>query len=190
MFDPMRETWWTLAMAVAWIAWRSPKRVRENWNAYRAECWDWYFREWREGPGGHTFGGYFLEQRKASTLVRLGLSEAFEDHQGQAAAPGMTVKDAIDALWVGLGEGLFQATGISTKTADRVPIPEYEWPDLQHIEERDRDVLRFWREGHLPSGGYDKVLLPGGALVQLWVPQRPKTSRPHLPPTAGRRPPA
>lgn len=30
-FDPMRETWWTLPMAIAWIARRSPDEVRESW---------------------------------------------------------------------------------------------------------------------------------------------------------------
>jgi len=27
-FDPMCLAWWSLPMAIAWIAWRSPNRVR------------------------------------------------------------------------------------------------------------------------------------------------------------------
>jgi hypothetical protein len=41
-FNPMGETWWTLPMALAWIAWRSPREVLEAWDPYRTECWDWH----------------------------------------------------------------------------------------------------------------------------------------------------
>ena len=34
-------------MSVAWIAYRTPDAVRNWWDDYRKECWDWHFREWR-----------------------------------------------------------------------------------------------------------------------------------------------
>src|SRR5207249_5014035 len=77
-FDPMRETWWTLPMALAWIAWRSPDKVRECWDPYRAECWEWHFKEWRAGPDGPVYGGHFLEQRRPATLSWLRAVEKYE----------------------------------------------------------------------------------------------------------------
>src|SRR6187200_2838150 len=40
-FNPMGELQWSLPMVVAWIVWRTPHGVRENWDAYRQECLDW-----------------------------------------------------------------------------------------------------------------------------------------------------
>src|ERR1700722_4247291 len=40
-WEPMTEPDWTLAMTAAWIMWRTPEAVRENWNAYRTECSAW-----------------------------------------------------------------------------------------------------------------------------------------------------
>lgn len=41
-FDPMQVLHWTLAMAVAWIAWRDVSQVRNAWGHYRQECWEWF----------------------------------------------------------------------------------------------------------------------------------------------------
>ena len=35
MYDPMREEFWTMPMAVAWIAWRTEDAVRDAWDEYR-----------------------------------------------------------------------------------------------------------------------------------------------------------
>ena len=40
-YDPMREPWWTLAMAAAWIIWRTPDAVREVWPDYTTGFWRW-----------------------------------------------------------------------------------------------------------------------------------------------------
>jgi hypothetical protein len=77
-FNPMGETWWTLPMALAWIAWRSPREVLEAWDPYRTECWDWHFREWRVGPDGPVHAGYFSEQREPATMMLLILREKYD----------------------------------------------------------------------------------------------------------------
>jgi hypothetical protein len=46
-FDPMGEPRWTITMAVAWIAWRDLKQVRDNCPGFRKECTQWIFREWK-----------------------------------------------------------------------------------------------------------------------------------------------
>lgn len=40
-FDPMSEVRWSLPMALAWIVWRDPDRVREQWDRWRREKSDW-----------------------------------------------------------------------------------------------------------------------------------------------------
>ena len=97
-FDPMGELQWSLPMAVAWIVWRSPDGVREHWDAYRQECLDWQGGEWREGFDGPVHKGYFLEQRRPATLVRLYLSESFRAEDESAPKPMMSVEDAQRAL--------------------------------------------------------------------------------------------
>ena len=71
MFNPMSEVWWTLPMAVSWIAWRSHEDVRSVWDDYRLECSDWLYREWRVGFEGPIHRGHFLETRKTATISHL-----------------------------------------------------------------------------------------------------------------------
>lgn len=40
-FDPMQEMMWSLSMAVTWIVWRNPQRVREAWGEFRSKCVRW-----------------------------------------------------------------------------------------------------------------------------------------------------
>jgi hypothetical protein len=161
-FDPMRETWWSLPMAIAWIAWRSPDRVREFWDAYRSECWDWNFREWRDGPDGPVYAGHFLEQRRPATLSSLLFAEHHDSAQGLLPDRATSISDAKAKLWEALSENSFQATGVTTDTGERTIIPDYAWRDLHDIEERGRDALRVREASGVWTGrGYDDVACGG-----------------------------
>src|SRR5262245_36121248 len=59
-YKALEQGWWSLPMTIAWIAWRSPAEVAEVWDAYRLQCSDWHFREWRIGPTGEIHKGHFL----------------------------------------------------------------------------------------------------------------------------------
>ena len=169
-FDPMREPWWTLPMAVAWIAWRSPDKVRECWDPYRAECLEWHPKRWRVGLDGPIHAGFILEQRRPATLSRLWFVE-----KNEASLPkeAINISEAKAKLWNALGENAFQATGISTDTGKRVVIPDYAWPDLKNIEERGRDVLRV-REasGMWSNRGYNDVTLRRQDIMAICQPRR------------------
>jgi hypothetical protein len=172
-FDPMRETWWTLPMVVAWIAWRSPERVREFWDLYRSECWDWNFREWRDGPDGPVYAGHFLEQRRPATLSSLLFAELHDSAQGLLPHGTISINDAKAKLWEALGENSFQATGVSTDTGERTIIPDYAWRDLNDIEERGRDVLRLRESsGVWTHRGYHDVALRRQNIMAIWQPHR------------------
>ena len=116
-FDPMHEPWWTIAMAVAWIAWRDLKRVRENCAGFRKECTHWIFREWKQPvEGGTKFAvqaGWFLETLSPPTTVRLLLMEAALVARGEVPATSqMSVRDAEAALWRALSECHLVAAGL------------------------------------------------------------------------------
>jgi len=172
-FDPIREAWWTLPMAIAWIAWREPDRVREFWDPYRSECWDWNFREWRDGPDGPVYAGHFLEQRRPATLSSLLFAEKHDSAQGLLPDGAISISDAKAKLWQALGENSFQATGISTDTSERTVIPDYAWRDLHDIEERGRDVLRIrGANGLWTDRGYNDVALRRQNIMAIWQPHR------------------
>jgi hypothetical protein len=181
-FDPMCEAWWSLPMAIAWIAWRSPDKVREFWDAYRSECWDWNFREWRDGPDGPVYAGHFLEQRRPATLSSLLFAEHHDSAQGLLPHGTISITDAKAKLWKALGENSFQAMGVSTETGERTVIPDHAWRDLNDIEECGRDVLRV-REasGVWTDRGYNDVALRRQNIMAIWQPHRLEEQRYELP---------
>jgi hypothetical protein len=140
-FDPMSETWWSLPMTVAWIAWRTPEKVRAYWDKYRRECWDWHYRDWRIGSDGPVHSGFFLEQRRNASLWFMQRDETNE--AGTGIWPHQTcAADAERKLRAVLEEGVIEATGINIATGRHMVIPRLEWQDLQMFQERDREVLR------------------------------------------------
>ena len=160
-------------MAIAWIAWRSPDRVREFWDPYRSECWDWNFRECRDGPDGAVYAGHFLEQRRPATLSSLLFAEQHDSAQGLVPHGTISISDAKAKLWEALGENSFQATGVSTETVERTAIPDYIWRDLYDIEERGRDVLRVREAGGVwTHRGYNDVALRRQNIMAIWQPHR------------------
>src|SRR5262245_22120899 len=177
-FDPMKEPWWTLPMAVAWIAWRSPSAVREWWDPYRSECWNWHFKEWRVGVDGPVHAGHFLERRRPATLSGLSSAECYDSAHGLLPSGAISVKDAKAKLSATLGDNAFQATGISTDTGERVVIPDYAWRDLIDVEERGKDVLRV----RLGRRGYDEIALRRQNIMAIWQPHRLEERELRLPP--------
>jgi hypothetical protein len=159
----MREPFWTLPMAVAWIAYRTQDAVRNWWDEYRKECWDWHFREWRVGPDGPINQGHFLEGRPNATLVRLQMVDAMRDQ-----ADLMTVAEAINALWLALQSGGLEVTGIDEDTGRRVAIPAEQWHDLTWFEEKERDVIRAEPKPGYNTACYRDVIASAEAIRQRW----------------------
>jgi hypothetical protein len=162
-YDPMREPFWTLPMAVAWIAYRAQDAVRSWWDEYRKECWDWHFREWRVGTDGHVHRGHFLEQRSNATLVRLQMVDAKRDQ-----ADLVSVAEAIDVLWLAFRDGSLEVTGIDEDTGRRAPIPAEHWYDLTWFEENGRDVIHADPRRGRNTARYCDVLVPAEAVRERW----------------------
>jgi hypothetical protein len=100
MYDPMRQQLWTMPMAVAWIAWRTEDAVRDSWDEYRKNCWDWHFRESQTGFEGPVTGGFFLEARSKASMHLLILSDSNDRVMGEV--------DADAAWWISVHPKPFQ----------------------------------------------------------------------------------
>lgn len=78
-FNPMKETYWTYPMILAWIARRSSDAVREQWNAFRSECWELHLQNWRLEANGAIHKGWILEQRKDASLSVLRIGDSWNE---------------------------------------------------------------------------------------------------------------
>lgn len=179
-FDPMPEEFWSLAMAVAWIAYRTPAAVREWWDAYRAECWDWIHRKARLGFDGPIQAGYFLEQRSNASLARLKLAESIEDRSDRDLDFSMAVGEAMVALHIALRGDCLAATGIHPQRSHREPIPAALWQDLDFGQEFGRDIVEA-KAGRGSRARFEHVTVQRGSVTLLW-PARPVRLKPSLPP--------
>lgn len=164
-YNPMKEASWSLPMAVAWIAYRSPDDVREWWNAYRKKCEEWRFLECRDRSGGLRFGHFLLSWSEA-TLDQLRRAERNPPLPRSDPNFSMTVEDAIKALWAALRSSRFEASGKPHLSGRRVSIPPAEWDDLdvelKFVKRTDRGTVV----------AYHDVLLPMKSVCELW-PARP-----------------
>lgn len=189
-FDPLQKSPWSLCMAMAWIAWRNPDRVREWDNAWRKECWDW--RKWSgrvPGPDGQgrnerfwrvvqkspasveefiSFGYLPEDPRKASMLV-------------DAEAELNRVCKAKAQLWSALYDGDLDAAGVPASGGPRIVVPTIHWPDLVAHKGRGYggDVMVFRHQPALVV--YRDPVISAKSVITYWpvvVEASPKSSAP------------
>lgn len=173
-YDPLSETYWTLPMAVSWIAYRRADAVRQCWDVYRESCWTWRKSQYREGEIIRT--GWILETRGPANLAYLALGAIVDQVDGAELV--MSTSEAQDALWVALRERFFPATGVSSESGRREVIPPLDWQEMVAIQARfgardevtDRNLSRGFRE----------VLVPSEPVRRFWA--APKEKRAQLPP--------
>jgi len=171
-FNPAKEAQWSLPMAVAWIAFRNLGDVREWWDKYRTQCWEWYWRKWRVGPDGEIHEGWFLEQRHNPTLALMGIASALDERPDRDPKYSMTIGEAKAALWTALQTDCFTASGVDQECGRRVPIPALTWYQLRYFEHNDRDELRPDPLDTRGTDRYRDVLVPSAFMWGLW-PQPP-----------------
>lgn len=169
-FDPMKESRWTLVMAIAWIAWRDPQLVMEQGVEFRTRSTLWQFREWNEPvQNGQAFAaraGWFLETWHEATAVRLTFVQAWMQTNNELPSSArLTPAEAEKELWRALAEEKLIAEGFDS-SGQLVEIPAREWVHLQLFEDGKRDVLRY--DALDRREPYTKVRLRREDLVHLW----------------------
>jgi hypothetical protein len=169
-FDPMLESRWAIVMAIAWIAWRDIRLVRENCPEFRSQSTLWLFREWNEpvnnGTAFEARAGWFLENWSEATTLRLALWEKLR--AGRDELPPfrrMSVPEAETALWRALSDGLLVAEGKNDQGRP-VDIPEREWSFLKLFEDGKRDALKY--DPLDTREPFTNVRLKRDDLLRLW----------------------
>jgi hypothetical protein len=167
-FDPMAESRWTIVMAVAWIAWRDFRLVRENCPGFSAEATHWVFRHWNEAAGTEfrPQKGWWLETWSEATTVRLALLEAaLEAKDEMPATAQMPARDAQNVLWQALLDGHLVA---EARDQDGRPtdIPAREWSYLNLFEDGKRDALKY--DALDRREPFTEVKLKRDDLLRLW----------------------
>jgi len=180
-FDPMNEPHWTLPMAVAWIAYRTPEAVREYWDVYRSKCWDWIFKENWSGPDRKAYSGHVLELRDRATLEDLKLDEIIGGFLGDDGSREISVPEAIKALKDALGIPILPASGVNSSTGKREALPADIWQDLEFGVKDDRDIVRSRPVRGGSDYRFEHLTVPSGAMMQLWSSKADRNPR-QLPP--------
>lgn len=177
-FDPMSETYWTLAMAVAWIAWADLERVRECMPNWREKHLSWFWREYVDAnaeSGAQVRSGWFLERTHKGEAPLLYLSLCEASKAGEGAPPDLpqrhTVHEAKKQLWERLSSGEITATTLFNGAPHA--IPAHEWTHLQADEHLERDALYLSHDAYLGPRYVSDVLLPRAGVLRLWPAQAP-----------------
>lgn len=173
--DPLTQANWTLPMALAWLAWRTPEAVRNEWDDYRRECWRWRgFHRRLPIDGGKSWRevhGFELVQLGDPTARELSLTEAL-DIGWDNAILHMSVKAAREALWNALANGILVGTA-ADETGNVVSIPPREWAYLELAYSLDSpDYLR--RPQSLQPV-YRNLIFSSKDVMRLWKPMRMAT---------------
>ena len=169
-FDPHSQAWWTLAMALAWIAWRDTASVREQWNEYRELCLEWrpVSSNIRNGEAGELIKvhGHELAPVRHITACRLALIEKLSRSREELPTnPRMTISDALRKLFNRLADGSIVAIGKDTG-GKPVNIQAGEWCYLRLFEEADRDVMKYGPLDTQPA--FTEIHLPRDRLTAIW----------------------
>ena len=169
-FDPDEMPWWSLPMALAWIAWRNTKSVRENCAEYRENWLHWIPGSWNvptnNGAEFERIDGYELKSVRQSTAVRLSVVEAYlRSTRTLPVTAQMTVSEAEKELFAALAAARIVAIA-KDATGNVVDIPQREWPYLQLFEEQERDVLKH--DALDRAAAFSEIKLPRDDLKKIW----------------------
>jgi hypothetical protein len=162
--------WWSLPMAVAWIAWRNSASVREHYAEYAQKCLYWIPGSWNVPMNNGTefarIDGHELKGLGQSTVCRLSLVETYlTSTKALPPTTKMTVAQAEKQLFEELAAG--QITAIAKDHAGNVvDIPQRQWPYLQLFEEAETDVLKHDALDQTPT--FVDIKLPREMLKQVW----------------------
>jgi hypothetical protein len=161
-FDPHQLAYWTLPMALAWIAYQTDDAVRGVWDDYRAECRVWEACDLRAADGTrYLYSLNSLPPVKLWDYVNVGI----EEDTGRRAS-------AKRQLWHALQERELVAIGVDLSSHKRIEIPGYLWSSL--------DCPALSRSPYLyrssnSSDSFEHVLVLSSDVKKLW-PERQSTS--------------
>jgi len=165
-FDPMLEDRWTLAMTIAWIVWRTPDAVREQWPAYVIGCERWREAVWNRGEGTPTFRGFEPGPLPMPSWLLLALREDYPRERTRRVPwrPRSPYEARLE-LWKALEQGDIEVDAIDLDSRRRVDIPASAWKSLELYPELEWDIVR---EDRMSRSGYEEIRFPVRQVVDAW----------------------
>ena len=170
-FNPLEEAVWTLPMVLAWLVWRTPEAVRDEWDLYRTKCWHWQSFSRRLPVNGGTswreVHGHELVDRRRASVRELSLAEAFDEANGETEFC-MSVKSAREVLWNSLAASVLAANATDAD-GNVVTIPPREWAYLELAHTLDGPDYLINRQ-HSLQPAYMNLTFARQDVVRLWKP--------------------
>jgi hypothetical protein len=152
--DPMTEPWWTLPMAISWIIWRTPDRVRTAWRKYDEE-----FRDLNRLPDG----------TRPGTGLRSLYDIFMSTHDDAIPGTFIVIGDAArHDLWRRLQDGEIVANGIPVGSETRRIITNMEWLDLDSFDPNLGWPVDAAGHGHKRILRFNSVVVPSKDVVRIW----------------------
>jgi hypothetical protein len=169
-FDPAQLPYWSLPMALAWIAWRHIQQVREHCAEYCENWLHWSPGSWNVPTGNglefKRIDGYELKSSRQPTVMRLALTESYlSSTETLPSTCQMSIAKAEKELFSALAAGRLVA--VAKDSAGKVvEIPQREWPYLHLFEEQESDVLK--RDALDATPAFTEINLWRKDLQRLW----------------------
>jgi hypothetical protein len=162
--DPLKKPYWSLTMALAWVATRDPQRVAYWDKDFRDRCWEWFpILADAISPAGHE-----LRPLPPADLRRFEEFEATTIGQYAASLSRETIRESREALWSALMEGKITAEATPEKQGQAVPIPASDWQTMT-ADRADASGLErlVWRRGSNREAYLDP-LIARDAILAIW----------------------
>ncbi len=144
-WNPDAEDFWTLAMAVAWVAWRSTDRVREFWDEYQEARWVWRSRRLLRGENegrGAADVEYFLGHPTRPTIADVVPYQAMIDAEERGEIIG-----TFEDIRLAAQRGDLTVAATSLAEHKDVVIPAAEWGEPLGYLDHGRDTFLVTSSG-------------------------------------------
>ncbi|MEQ1673263.1 MAG: hypothetical protein ABL893_20635, partial [Hyphomicrobium sp.] len=177
--DPLKEPWWTFAMVIAWIAWRTSSAVLDNWDDYVLTRQRWVRVPHNALlPESKQRKGYILQPRMAPSASLLSAHEAFDGFNSEdVALMSNTIRESRECLFRKCASGKVHAVALKPDVhcwPDAMhSIAPTEWPYLELCYDDYHDVLRLRHD--LLRLAYLRVRFNAAEILETW-PKRSATA--------------
>lgn len=167
-FDPLRETYWSLGMATAWVLWRSMDAVREEWEDFVTERTLWVKIDERDAfaaaPNGYVEAKGFELRVGAPKGAWYVLSFARSYPAGLVLSADECERELVGALQRG------EMVAIHGRDQHVAEIPALKWAGLSPFTPGRKALpdAVYARGEHRPA--YSDVKVRRDAVMRLWGP--------------------
>ena len=165
-FDPMIEARWSFPMALAWIVWRDPCKVRDYWPRWRGQLQDWLegrkTEKQQDRPTDEIHSFHLVPHRSPNALLETLRFDCALALDGETA---LKLAEAETELIAVLANGALDPDGICLASGRRVSIEKSEFRDLELLSDGRDEYLGVGLAQRL----YNNPTLKCSEVKQQWL---------------------